>query len=173
MSPRSGLISSASAPVAGRVFEVWADSTEDAAEDDRTQESSPVPDVARETPAIELTAVECRVLGAMIEKSYLTPDIYPMTTNAMVTACNQKTNRDPVVDYSAVLIDTTLMEMRERNLVRRVHSPGSRSMKHRQTLDEVTRSERTTIGADVGAAASRTTNDRGAPPSYRTPRCGV
>ena len=136
VSPRSGLISSASAPVAGRVFEVWADSTEDAAEDDRTQGSSPVPDVARETPAIELTAVECRVLGAMIEKSYLTPDIYPMTTNAMVTACNQKTNRDPVVDFSAVLIDTTLMEMRERNLVRRVHSPGFRSMKHRQTLDE-------------------------------------
>ncbi|MCL4124495.1 UNVERIFIED_CONTAM: hypothetical protein GTU68_048784 [Idotea baltica] len=60
-----------------------------------------------------------------------------MTTNALVSASNQKTNRDPVVDYSAVQIDSTLMELRQRNLVRRVHSPGSRSTKHRQTLDEV------------------------------------
>jgi uncharacterized protein YceH (UPF0502 family) len=85
---------------------------------------------------VELSATESRVLGALIEKSYLTPDVYPMTTNGLVTACNQKTNRDPVVDYSAVLIDNSLLELRQRNLVRRVHSPGSRSTKHRQTLDE-------------------------------------
>lgn len=129
--PSPGLISSASAPSGGRVFEVWTDSEEQA-----SQEPDPSPAAEASVPTIELTAIECRVLGSMIEKSFLTPDIYPMTTNAMVTACNQKTNRDPVVDYSAVVIDTTLMELRERNLVRRVHSPGSRSTKHRQTLDE-------------------------------------
>lgn len=129
--PRPGLISSASAPGDGRVSAIWVDSNEQAAAVPAASlDSTPA------TPTIELTAVECRVVGAMVEKSFLTPDIYPMTTNAMVTACNQKTNRDPVVDYSAVLIDSTLMELRERNLVRRVHSPGSRSTKHRQTLDE-------------------------------------
>ena len=85
---------------------------------------------------VEMTAVECRVVGAMIEKAATTPDVYPMTTNALVSACNQKTNRDPVVSYDAVTIDGALLELRQRNLVRRVHTPGSRSTKHRQTLDE-------------------------------------
>jgi uncharacterized protein YceH (UPF0502 family) len=125
-----GLISSASAPAAGRVSEVWSES----AASDESQPSTP----AEPPPSVsvELTAIEARVLGAMIEKSFLTPDVYPMTTNAMVTACNQKTNRDPVVSYSAVEIDSVLLELRQRNLVRRVHTPGSRSTKHRQTLDE-------------------------------------
>lgn len=92
-----------------------------------------IPEGAR----IDLNDVEARVLGVLVEKAFLTPDVYPMTTNAMVTACNQKTNRDPVVKYSAVDVDTALLDMRQRNLVRRVHMPGSRSTKHRHTLDEV------------------------------------
>lgn len=87
-------------------------------------------------PTVTLNEVEARVLGALIEKSFLTPDVYPMTTNGLVTACNQKTNRDPVVAYTPVIIDGALLELRQRNLVRRVHTPGSRSTKHRQTLDE-------------------------------------
>lgn len=127
---RPGLVSSSSAPAANRVSEVWADKEADAAEPHGAA-AEPVA-----TPAIELTAIEARVVGSLIEKSFLTPDVYPMTTNALATACNQKTNRDPVVDYSAVQIDATLLELRQRNLVRRVHTPGSRSTKHRQTLDE-------------------------------------
>lgn len=92
-----------------------------------------IPEGAR----IDLNEVEARVLGVLVEKAFLTPDVYPMTTNAMVTACNQKTNRDPVVTYTAVDVDTALLDMRQRNLVRRVHMPGSRSTKHRHTLDEV------------------------------------
>lgn len=92
-----------------------------------------IPEGAR----IDLTDVEARVLGVLVEKAFLTPDVYPMTTNSMVTACNQKTNRDPVVSYSAVDVDSALLDMRQRNLVRRVHMPGSRSTKHRHTLDEV------------------------------------
>lgn len=126
-----GLISSSSAPAGGRVDEVWAEST-DQADEREAQVAEPAI-----TATVELSATEARVLGALVEKSYLTPDVYPMTTNGLVTACNQKTNRDPVVDYSAVLIDSSLMELRQRNLVRRVHSSGSRSTKHRQTLDEV------------------------------------
>jgi len=97
--------------------------------DDVRQDNAP-------TPTVVLTEVEARVIGVLIEKSFLTPDVYPMTTNAMVNACNQKTNRDPVVSYTAVDVDTALMSMRQRNIVRRVHLPGSRSTKHRHSLDD-------------------------------------
>jgi uncharacterized protein YceH (UPF0502 family) len=129
-SPTPGLISSALAPTNGRVSAAWAGSNDQA--ELQTEEAS----VPMATAAVELTALESRVVGSLIEKSYLTPDVYPMTTNGLVTACNQKTNRDPVVDYSAVLIDSALLDLRQRNLVRRVYAPGSRSTKHRQTLDE-------------------------------------
>lgn len=86
---------------------------------------------------LQLTEVEARVVGSMVEKAFLTPDIYPMTTNALVSACNQKTNRDPVVSFDAVTVDATLLELRQRNIVRRVHTQGSRSTKHRHALDEV------------------------------------
>lgn len=127
---RPGLVSSSSAPGANRVSQVWADKAAESAQSDDSADD-PVA-----TPAVELTAIEARVVGSLIEKSFLTPDVNPMTTNALATACNQKTNRDPVVDYSAVQIDATLLELRQRNLVRRVHTPGSRATKHRQTLDE-------------------------------------
>lgn len=129
--PRRTLISSSSAPPSGRVSEVWAETVE--AEPDEPSTAIGAPPA---TPTIELSSAEARVLGSLIEKMYLTPDVYPMTTNGLATACNQKTNRDPVVDYSPVQIDTTLLELRQRNLVRRVHTPGSRATKHRQTLDE-------------------------------------
>ena len=85
---------------------------------------------------MELSAVEARVVGCLIEKAFLTPDVYPMTTNALVSACNQKTNREPVVSYDAVTIDGALMELRQRNVVRRVHQQGNRATKHRHALDD-------------------------------------
>lgn len=97
-------------------------------------------------PSVAMTSIEARVVGALIEKAFLTPDIYPMTTNALVSASNQKTNRDPVMSLDAVTIDGALMELRQRNLVRRVHTQGSRSTKHRHALDEV-------LSLDVGALA--------------------
>jgi len=132
--PRSfGLVSSASAPAAGQVSAAWQDSSADEdASQERAEEATPEATVA----SVELSDIEARVLGSLVEKSFLTPDSYPMTTNAMVSACNQKTNREPVVSYSAVMVDSALLDMRQRNLVRRVHSAGARSTKHRQTLDE-------------------------------------
>ncbi|MEM7092248.1 MAG: YceH family protein [Actinomycetota bacterium] len=85
----------------------------------------------------QLSEVEARVVGCLIEKAFLTPDVYPMTTNALVSACNQKTNREPVMSLDAVAIDGALMELRQRNIVRRVHMQGSRSTKHRHALDDV------------------------------------
>lgn len=84
----------------------------------------------------DLTEVEVRVLGCFVEKEATTPDSYPLTTNSLVSACNQKTSRDPVVQYTAVDVDKALMSLRERGLVRAVHQSGDRSTKHRHVLDE-------------------------------------
>ena len=84
----------------------------------------------------DLTEVEVRVLGCFVEKEATTPDSYPLTTNSLVSACNQKTSRDPVVQYTAVDVDKALMTLRERGLVRAVHQSGDRSTKHRHVLDE-------------------------------------
>ena len=129
--PSPGLISSASAPAPSQVSSAWSES-----EDKANAAPAPAPEQSPVTPTILLSPIEARVLGCLVEKSFLTPDVYPMTTNALVGACNQKTNRDPVVSFSAVEVDATLLELRQRELVRRVHAQGSRSTKHRQTLDE-------------------------------------
>lgn len=84
----------------------------------------------------DLTAEQIRVLGALIEKERTTPDQYPLSTNALVAACNQKNNRDPVVAYDARLVDTTMLSLREGGLARTVRPTGNRAHKHRHVLDE-------------------------------------
>ncbi|MBR9977189.1 MAG: YceH family protein [Bacteroidetes bacterium] len=64
-----------------------------------------------------LTQEEVRVLGALIEKSQSTPEYYPMTLNALVNACNQKSSRDPVVSYDEDIVEDTLTELRGKGLV--------------------------------------------------------
>jgi uncharacterized protein len=64
-----------------------------------------------------LTAEELRVLGCLIEKSQATPEYYPMTLNALVAACNQKTSRDPVVEYDDDIVEDALTELRGKGLV--------------------------------------------------------
>lgn len=83
-----------------------------------------------------LTAEELRVLACLVEKSYTTPDQYPLSTNALTTACNQKTSRDPVVDYSPHLVDQTLQLLRDAGWVRMIRATGSRAFKHRHVIDE-------------------------------------
>ncbi len=83
---------------------------------------------------MELTAEACRVLGCLIEKRATTPDQYPLSTNALVSACNQKSNREPIVEYSErVVMDTTLLLRREG--LARMNSSG-RTDKHRHILDD-------------------------------------
>jgi len=83
---------------------------------------------------IELTAEEVRVLGALIEKGKTTPDYYPMTLNGVRTACNQKTSRNPIVDYDEGTIIQILDSLRQKGLVGNVVGGGSRVTKYRHNL---------------------------------------
>ena len=64
-----------------------------------------------------LSPEEIRVLGALIEKSQATPEYYPMTLNALMNACNQKSSRDPVVEYDEDIVEDALTELRGKGLV--------------------------------------------------------
>ena len=88
------------------------------------------------TDELDLTAEEQRVLGALIEKQYLTPDVYPMTMNGLVSACNQTSNRHPVVAYDEAAIHAALDGLREKGLARVVYSPSNRATKYRQVFEE-------------------------------------
>jgi uncharacterized protein YceH (UPF0502 family) len=80
--------------------------------------------------------VELRVLGSLIEKQRTTPDVYPLSVNALRLACNQSTNRDPVVDYDEPTIRVALQQLSDRRWVRLASGPGSRAAKYRHLLDE-------------------------------------
>ncbi len=78
-----------------------------------------------------LTPEEARVLGCLIEKQMTTPEYYPMTVNALVAACNQKTNRDPVVDYDEETVERALQSLNDRNgLTKFTRTPGARALKY-------------------------------------------
>jgi uncharacterized protein YceH (UPF0502 family) len=81
-------------------------------------------------------AVELRVLGCLIEKQRTTPDQYPLSLNALRLACNQSTNRDPVVDYDERTIKAALERMSIRGWTRFASGASSRALKYRHLLDE-------------------------------------
>jgi uncharacterized protein YceH (UPF0502 family) len=83
-----------------------------------------------------LTDVEIRVLGCLVEKALTTPQQYPLSENAVITACNQATNRDPVVSYEQGTVRRALLDLRQQGLARMVQRPGDRAPKHRHLLDE-------------------------------------
>jgi uncharacterized protein YceH (UPF0502 family) len=84
---------------------------------------------------MEPDAVEIRVLGCLIEKQRTTPDVYPLTLNALRLACNQSTNRDPVVDYDENTIRAGIERLVQRKWATLASWSNRRSMKYRQTLD--------------------------------------
>ncbi len=84
----------------------------------------------------QLDAAETRVLGALLEKEIATPDYYPLSLNALVNACNQKSNRDPVVSYDEDTVETALAGLRERGLALRITGSDSRVPKHAQRFTE-------------------------------------
>lgn len=93
---------------------------------------------------MELLPEEGRVLGALMEKARTTPDVYPLTLNSLVLACNQKTSRDPVTDYDEDIVEQSLDRLRELNLAMRVDMAGSRTPKFRENVSvkwELTREE--------------------------------
>lgn len=88
------------------------------------------------TDAGTLTAEELRVLACLIEKANTTPEQYPLSTNALTAACNQKTSRDPVVDYPASLVDQVMQLLRDGGWARSIRGSGNRTFKHRHVIDE-------------------------------------
>jgi uncharacterized protein len=85
---------------------------------------------------MDLSPIEVRVLGCLMEKQVTTPDQYPLTPNSVRLACNQTTNRSPVVAYAEHEVIAALASLRERGLTRIVYSPSNRAAKHRHIADE-------------------------------------
>ena len=83
-----------------------------------------------------LDPAELRVLGCLIEKQRTTPEQYPLTLNSLRLACNQATNREPVVEYDEAEIRTALGELSRRGWTRLASGPGSRAVKYRHLLGE-------------------------------------
>ncbi|HET6603035.1 MAG TPA: DUF480 domain-containing protein, partial [Xanthomonadaceae bacterium] len=88
---------------------------------------SPDENPASAPSAAMLTATEARILGALIEKEATTPDAYPLTENALTLACNQKNNRDPLMQLTPGEVGHALRSMEVRKLVRSVH--GARAQR--------------------------------------------
>lgn len=84
---------------------------------------------------MEPDAVEIRVLGCLLEKQRTTPDAYPLSLNALRLACNQATNRDPVVEYDEATVRDALRRGAQRGWTRLASGPGSRAPKYRHLLD--------------------------------------
>ncbi len=88
------------------------------------------------TPALlfTLSPEEARVLGCLVEKEITLPDYYPMTLNALVTACNQTTNREPIVRYDERTVLRALESMKSHGYVFEVNIVGGRAVKYRHNL---------------------------------------
>ena len=84
-----------------------------------------------------LDAVEVRVIGCLIEKEYTTPDNYPLSLNALTNACNQSSNRDPVMSVEEGVVSQALDSLRRRGLVRSIQPVGSRVSKFQHLLADV------------------------------------
>lgn len=87
--------------------------------------------------AEKLSEIEARVVGSLIEKQLTTPEYYPLTLNALVAACNQKTNRDPVVNYDEATVERTLENLRDKNLTYVFYGSSSRVPKYKHMLPQV------------------------------------
>jgi uncharacterized protein len=83
-----------------------------------------------------LTDVEVRVVGSLIEKEMTTPDYYPMSLNALTNACNQSSNREPVVSYDDDTVARAIEPLRRKSLVRLVQQSGSRVSKYKHLVNE-------------------------------------
>lgn len=85
---------------------------------------------------MELDPVEIRVLGCLVEKQRTTPDAYPLTLNALRLACNQTSNREPVVDYDEATVREAAQRLGRRRLARSAAGHGGRTPKYRHLAEE-------------------------------------
>lgn len=84
-----------------------------------------------------LTEVEARIVGSLVEKQLTTPEYYPLTLNALTAACNQKSNRDPVMSLGETEILAAIDSLRDKNLVYLFYGSGSRTVKYKHMLPSV------------------------------------
>ena len=110
---------------------------------------------------LDLSANEVRALCALVEKEQTTPDQYPLSTNALRSACNQKTSRDPVLDLAESEVDAAVLQLRERGLVRSSKPSGSRAWKHKHVITEVLAlsKEEIAVIAVLGLRAAQTSGE--------------
>lgn len=85
----------------------------------------------------QLNETEARILGALVEKQLTTPEYYPLTLNSLVTACNQKNNREPVMSLTESTVNNSLEALRDRNLVYVFYGSTSRVPKYKHMLPSV------------------------------------
>jgi uncharacterized protein len=84
-----------------------------------------------------LTEIEARIVSALVEKQLTTPEYYPLTLNALIAACNQKTNREPVVNFDEKTVSDALEDLRDKNLVYVFYGSTSRVPKYKHMLPQV------------------------------------
>lgn len=84
-----------------------------------------------------INETEARILGSLVEKQLTTPEYYPLTLNALAAACNQKSNRDPVMSLDESAILAAVDDLRDKNLVYLFYGSGSRTVKYKHMLPNV------------------------------------
>jgi uncharacterized protein YceH (UPF0502 family) len=84
--------------------------------------------------SLNLSSIETRILGCLLEKERTTPEYYPLSLNSLVTACNQTTNRDPTASYSEKIVEEGLDLLRQKKLAMLIHTAGARVAKYRHTF---------------------------------------
>jgi uncharacterized protein YceH (UPF0502 family) len=97
-------------------------------------------------PLPVLSALEARVLGVLVEKQLTTPDYYPLSLNALVAGCNQKSSRDPVMSVTEEEVQSALDDLKERKLVGHSWGASRRVVRYSHTLPQV-------LGTDAGTTA--------------------
>jgi uncharacterized protein YceH (UPF0502 family) len=85
---------------------------------------------------MELPPIQLRILGALLEKEATTPDVYPLSLNSLTAACNQLTNREPVMSLTEIDVRNAVNALRQESLVRAIQPAGSKVMKFQQLLSE-------------------------------------
>ena len=85
-------------------------------------------------PSFTLTPLETRILGCLLEKERITPENYPLSLNSLIAACNQSTNREPIVAYDARTVEAGLDSLRQKKLAVMIMTAGSRVPKYRHEL---------------------------------------
>ncbi len=122
-------------------------------------------------PAPELTPIQRRILGVLVEKAITTPDAYPLTSNATITACNQKSNREPVSNYEAHEVDEALIDLKPMGLVFQVFSATGRTERWKHNLREAWNLEKPALSvlAELFLRGPQTEGDLRARASRMTP----